>query len=178
MTRIESPLALALLSSLLLHLLPFLPGVRPAPDKPTPPPLQARLTTPVVASPVVVPLALTEPETPPGQPPAKPRPTKPTPPSPTATTAPNWQREIRRQFAEQQRRGDFYPAEAIARGLQGDVEVLLLLAPDGSVMAARIEQSSGQRLLDDAALRAVRALHALPANTPRESLQMVSFRLR
>ncbi|MCL2524057.1 MAG: energy transducer TonB [Betaproteobacteria bacterium] len=85
---------------------------------------------------------------------------------------------MRRQFQEQQRHGDFYPAEAIARGLQGEVLVRLLLTPDGSVEAARVEESSGHRLLDDAALKAVRALRALPADAPRETLLPVIFRLR
>jgi len=164
----------ALLLSLLVHTLTFAPNLLPAPGRePPPPPLQARLQAPPPA-PEVVPLTL--PEQPPGAspPPIKSRSAK-TAPSPTAA---GWQQEIRRQFSEQQRRGEFYPAEAIARGLQGEALVLLLLAPDGSVAAARIEQSSGHDLLDDAALRAVRALRALPADAPRETLLPVRFRLR
>lgn len=177
MTRTDYRLAPALLLSLLVHLLSFLPGLLlpPSSKPPTPPPLLARLQAPPPA-PEVVPLTLPEPPPAVTPPPAKPRPPKPAP-SPTAA-APDWQREIRRQFGEQQQRGEFYPAEAIARGLQGEVLVLLLLAPDGSVMAARIEQGSGHGLLDDAALRAVRALRSLPADAPRETLIPVRFRLR
>lgn len=176
MTRTDYRLAPALLLSLLVHLLSFLPGLPPPSSKPpTPPPLLARLQAPPPV-PEVVPLTLPEPPPAVTPPPAKPRPPKPAP-SPAAA-APDWQREIRRQFGEQQQRGEFYPAEAIARGLQGEVLVLLLLAPDGSVMAARIEQGSGHGLLDDAALRAVRALRSLPADAPRETLIPVRFRLR
>ncbi len=177
MTRTDYRLAPALLLSLLVHLLSFLPGLLPPPSSklPTPPPLLARLQA-SPPPPEVVPLTLPEPPPAVTPPPAKPRPPKPAP-SPAAA-APDWQREIRRQFNEQQQRGEFYPAEAIARGLQGEVLVLLLLAPDGSVMAARIEQGSGHGLLDDAALRAVRALRSLPADAPRETLIPVRFRLR
>jgi len=54
----------------------------------------------------------------------------------------------------------------------------MILDESGQVSAARIEQSSGQAMLDAAALRAVRALHALPADAPRETLLPVRFRLR
>ncbi len=176
MTRTDCRLAPALLLSLLVHLLPFLSGLLPPPPAVAPslPPLQARLQAPPPPAPV--PLALPEPAPAASAPPAQPRPKKAEPPP--ASAAPDWQREIRRQFGEQQRRGDFYPAEAIARGLQGEVLVLLLLAPDGSVAAARVEQGSGHRLLDDAALQAVRALRSLPADAPRETLIPVRFRLR
>ncbi|MDR0776523.1 MAG: energy transducer TonB [Azonexus sp.] len=167
-------LAPALLLSLLVHLLSFLLGLPPPSRRPpAPPPLLAQLQAPPPA-PEVVPLELPEPPPAATPPPAKPRPPKPAP----SPAAPDWQREIRRQFGEQQQRGEFYPAEAIARGLQGEVLVLLLLAPDGSVTAARVEQGSGHRLLDDAALRAVRALRSLPADAPRETLIPVRFRLR
>ena len=75
-------------------------------------------------------------------------------------------------------KGLFYPAEAIKNGLQGEALVLLILDRDGHVTAARIEQSSGFRILDEAALQAVRALRSLPADAPRETLLPVSFRLK
>lgn len=86
--------------------------------------------------------------------------------------------EIRKQFKKQHDDGLFYPADAIAQGLEGEVLVLMFLDESGRVSAARVEESSGQRLLDDAALRAVRALHSLPAAAPRETLLPVRFRLR
>jgi len=71
-----------------------------------------------------------------------------------------------------------YPLEAVARGLEGDVLVRVMLDDTGNVVASRIESSSGHALLDDAALRAVRGLRGLPDNMPREALLPVRFRLR
>jgi protein TonB len=79
---------------------------------------------------------------------------------------------------EQLRRELFYPVEAIERGLQGDAVVLLFLDGKGTVIAARLEASSGHALLDDAAVRAARSLRGLPASAPRETLLPVRFRLR
>jgi len=173
MIRTDRRLAFAFALSLLAHLLPFLPGWRPRPANPPPPPLQAALRPPPPAA--APPLMLPEASAPPhGEPPPpKAKPVKPAPPA-----AGGWQREIQRQFSQQQQRGEFYPAEAIALGVQGEALVLLLLASDGSVEAARLEQSSGHALLDAAALRAVRALHSLPADAPRETVIPVRFRLR
>ena len=53
-----------------------------------------------------------------------------------------------------------------------------LLDERGQVSAARVEQGSGQAILDAAALRAVRSLHSLPADAPRETLLPVRFRLK
>ena len=74
--------------------------------------------------------------------------------------------------------GQFYPAESIARGEQGEVLVLMLLDEQGKVSAARVEQGSGYPLLDAAALRAVRSLSSLPADAPRQVVLPVRFRLR
>ncbi len=71
-----------------------------------------------------------------------------------------------------------YPPEAIARGLEGEVLVRLILDASGDAIAARLEASSGYALLDDAAMRAARTLHALPESMPREALLPVRFRLR
>ena len=98
-------------------------------------------------------------------------------PAKSPAAAPAWQQEIRRQFRKQQENGLFYPAEAIARGLEGEVLIYMLIDESGQVTAARIEQGSGLRLLDDAALKAVRALHSLPADTPRDALLPVRFSL-
>jgi protein TonB len=79
---------------------------------------------------------------------------------------------------EQLRRELPYPAEAIARGLQGEALVLLFLDAAGNAIAARLEASSGYALLDDAAVSAARSLRSLPASAPREALVPVRFRLR
>lgn len=74
-------------------------------------------------------------------------------------------------------RQPLYPQEAIARGLQGEVLLLLFLDGAGNVLAARVERSSGQPLLDQAAVAAARQLKALPEGAPREAILPVYFRL-
>ena len=86
--------------------------------------------------------------------------------------------EAARHAGEQLARELLYPPEAIARGLEGEALVLLFLDESGNAVAARLEQSSGHALLDDAAVRAARLLRALPASAPREVLLPVRFRLR
>ena len=71
----------------------------------------------------------------------------------------------------------FYPTEAVARGLEGEVILLLTLAPNGTLAGAEIARSSGHALLDQAALDAAQRVGALPGN-PRQILFPVSFRLR
>lgn len=49
-----------------------------------------------------------------------------------------------------------YPAEARARHLQGQVRLLVALLPDGQVQRIQVLESSGHRLLDQAAQQSVR----------------------
>lgn len=70
----------------------------------------------------------------------------------------------------------YYPPEAIARGLEGEVILLLTLTDTGQLAKAEIARSSGHALLDQAALAAAQQLGALPGNT-RQTLFPVSFRL-
>ena len=177
MIRMHRRLALALASSLLLHALPFLPGfAAPARAPERHPALEARLQAPPPVAeqpPLMLPEQpeSAEPEAPRRQPkPEKQKPTEPSAPG-------NWTAQVRKQLKELDRQGLFYPKEAIDRGLEGEAVVLLLLDETGNPAAARIEQSSGHRILDDAALRAVRSLKSLPAAAPRETLLPVRFRL-
>lgn len=178
MSRTISRLVAALVLSLLLHVLPFVAAlIEPAPPAapPVPAPLQASLQA-AAPLPATVPLHLAEPDA--AQPSLAKKRTVQQTTTKTAKSGNSWTQEIRRQFSRQQADGQFYPAEAIARGLEGEALVLMILDESGQVSAARIEQSSGQPLLDAAALRAVRALRALPADAPRETLLPVRFRLR
>lgn len=50
-----------------------------------------------------------------------------------------------------------YPKAAIAAEAQGDVDVLVTIAADGTLLQASIDRSSGNVDLDDASLRLVRA---------------------
>lgn len=71
----------------------------------------------------------------------------------------------------------FYPPEAVARGLEGEVVLLLTLAEGGRLVSATIARSSGHLLLDHAALDAARRIGALPGNPP-QTLFPVRFRLQ
>lgn len=71
----------------------------------------------------------------------------------------------------------FYPAEAIAQGIEGEVTLLLTLSPDGTIAEASLARSSGHGLLDRAALRAAHAVGRLPGLDRREVILPVVFRL-
>ena len=71
----------------------------------------------------------------------------------------------------------FYPPEAVAHGLEGEVILLLTLGEGGQLASATIARSSGHALLDQAALDAASHIGALPGN-PRQTLFPVTFRLR
>ncbi|HXW50812.1 MAG TPA: energy transducer TonB [Candidatus Acidoferrales bacterium] len=49
-----------------------------------------------------------------------------------------------------------YPAIAKDQGVQGTAVVFATIGPDGKVLSAHIDQSSGNKMLDDAALEAAR----------------------
>ncbi|MBS1188401.1 MAG: TonB, C-terminal [Rhodocyclaceae bacterium] len=176
MTRTHRRLTLALAFSLLLHILPLLPAFAPAALPPRLPPLEARLLPPPPAE--QPPLMLPEPPKSARAEPPRParKPAAPTPPKRPAQE--NWTAEVKKQLKELDKRGLFYPEEAVAQGLEGEAVVLLILDESGNPVAARIEQSSGYKILDDAALRAVRSLRSLPAAAPRETQLPVRFRLR
>jgi periplasmic protein TonB len=180
MPRNHYRLLLALTASLLLHSLPFVASltVPSHQQTPAPPPLAATLRPPVPA-PLAAPPPLTLPEQP------KPAAAKPKPPprrsetrEPAPAPAKTWTQAVGQHLNKLNDAGQFYPTEAIARGLEGEVLVLIIIDESGRVTAARVEQGSGHRILDDAALRAVRSLRSLPADAPREALLPVRFRLR
>ncbi|MEC7118322.1 MAG: TonB family protein [Pseudomonadota bacterium] len=49
-----------------------------------------------------------------------------------------------------------YPTEARARGWSGDVRLMVILKPNGSIRAIRLLETSGHAILDDAARNSVR----------------------
>jgi protein TonB len=72
-----------------------------------------------------------------------------------------------------------YPERARRAGVEGVVGVRIALAADGSVRQVELTQSSGSRLLDEAALAAARASTFTPASrnrTPVESEAVASYR--
>jgi protein TonB len=100
----------------------------------------------------------------------RPRPNARTAPTPTPTAKID---SLARQLARQL----FYPPQAVAQGLEGTALVTVFFDPDGSVIAVRLERSSGHAILDDAALAAVRSLRTLPQTVATETLVPVRFRL-
>lgn len=165
----------SVLASLLLHVAVLWPAGRAAPRPlPKPPPLEAHLLAPALA---------THPEQaapPPVETPPPAPPSRAVPPQPTSTARPAPPRELKGRALDAAMavlsRQLFYPREAAERGLEGDAVILLTLGPDGSLADAAVATSSGHAVLDAAALAAVRHIGRLPA-TQRQVLLPVRFRL-
>lgn len=73
-------------------------------------------------------------------------------------------------------REEFYPREAIARGLEGRAVLLLTLDTAGRVTAVEVASGSGHAILDEAALKAAMRIGSLPGGH-RQALLPVEFRL-
>lgn len=71
----------------------------------------------------------------------------------------------------------FYPREAIERGLEGTVHLIIRFAGDGSVINVGVTASSGHALLDDAAVQAVYAMGRKMGVASSELALPVRFRL-
>lgn len=75
-----------------------------------------------------------------------------------------------------------YPQAARLRGWQGTVILSVEVLPDGSAGEVGVARSSGRRVLDEAAMQAVRGWRFLPARVNQDSIRSlveipVSFRL-
>ena len=108
------------------------------------------------------------------QQPAQPAPVR----KPPAKRPQPWTEQVRQHLRKLDQAGQFYPAEAIQRGIQGEVEVLMVLDESGKVVGARVEHGSGHAILDEGALRAIRSLSAVAADAPRQVVLPVRFRLK
>lgn len=95
-------------------------------------------------------------------------------PAARASAAPAVQRAAQRRLAEHL----FYPPEAVARGLEGEVRLLLTLDPAGNVLDAEVASSSGHAILDQAAVKAAYAMRRLPGAGLREMILPVVFKLQ
>lgn len=169
-------LVLAFAASLLLHAAALVDAPAGSPAAPARPALQATLRLPPAAPAETLvkntlddeserPLTAPPEETPTIAPKAAPRP------------APAQARQVQsaqKKLAEHL----YYPAEAIAGNLEGEVRLILTLTPDGSIDDVQLAASSGHRLLDDAAIRAARAMGRLPGVAARELILPVIFRLQ
>lgn len=180
-------LALAFALSVALHAVLLFAGADSRRAPPAPPRLEARLRPPPAppAEPLLKNTLAAEPEpakpaAPPPPPPASAKTAAVSPkpvPKPAPKPAPTPARELRaaqKKLAQHQ----FYPPEAIAAGLEGEVRLLVLLDADGEVSDVQIAASSGHRILDAAAQRAAFAMGSLPGSSRRELILPVVFRLR
>jgi protein TonB len=174
--------------SILLHIaLPggaFLlgfPRTSPPQSATIPPPLSARLQPALqVEQPPELLLDVAEQTSPPSLPAPAPAVPAPAPePRPSSSQAP-----LARLAAAAQRQLDrlaqeegFYPLEAIENRWQGETWVEVFFDENGHVIAARMEESSGYPILDEAALKAARALKSLPADGLDSVILPVRFRL-
>jgi protein TonB len=71
-----------------------------------------------------------------------------------------------------------YPSEALRRGLEGEVVILVELGESGRILGAEIASGSGHAMLDDAAVRAVLRLGTLGASTAHRTILLpVRFRI-
>ena len=139
---------------------PALQAVLRLPPKPeTPPPAEPLLKNTIDAE-----------ETPPA--------VKPPPPLPAAPQAKA--RAVKREVQVAQRKLSqhlFYPPEAIARGIEGEVRLIVKLSADGAVENVSVAASSGHPLLDNAAIKAAYAMGRLTGASSRELILPVVFRL-
>lgn len=71
----------------------------------------------------------------------------------------------------------YYPPEAVARGIEGEVRLLLSLDDSGQIVDAQVASGSGHAILDQAALRAAHAMGRLADIRRRELILPVVFRL-
>lgn len=70
-----------------------------------------------------------------------------------------------------------YPPQAAEEGLAGTTTLLLAMTKEGRVLSVRIQEGSGYKSLDAAAVRAARQLPVLPAYAGQELSLPVVFRL-
>ncbi|MFZ1388281.1 MAG: energy transducer TonB [Thiolinea sp.] len=66
-----------------------------------------------------------------------------------------------------------YPQRALEDGIEGTVLIRVTISADGSIMAARVHQSSGNSSLDAAALKAVRSWSFMPAQRDGKSIPSI-----
>lgn len=169
----------ALAASLLLHAAVLGSGLlRAMLDAPPKPVLQATLRVPAKEAPPVEPLIKNTLDTEDDKPVARPRQAEP---PPQAKPAPKPQQAEKKQVQAAQRKlaeHTYYPEQARAQGIEGDVRLIVSLTEDGAVADVQLAASSGYPILDNAAIKAAYAMGRLPGVTVRELILPVSFRLR
>ena len=100
------------------------------------------------------------------------------PPSPAPAKA--QKRAVQREVQIAQRKLNehlFYPPEAVARGLEGEVRLIIKVGADGSIDDVSVAASSGHSILDNAAIKAAYAM-GKPGGTSHELIVPVIFQLQ
>ena len=178
-------LILALALSFALHGAVLLPDIfKRHPTTPPPPALQALLRLPPAPEPpraepllkntIDEEVAPTEIEPPPPPPPKSVEPARKPEPKPAPKNTQKRDVQIaQRKLSEQQ----FYPPEAIAQNIEGEVRLIIKLSENGAVDDVEIAASSGHAILDNAAIRAAYAMGSLTGVMSRELILPVIFRL-
>jgi protein TonB len=90
-------------------------------------------------------------------------------PAPRAATEASAQRKLSEHV--------YYPPEAVAQGLQGEVRLLVALDRGGNIVQAKVIVSSGHAVLDQAAVRAAYAIGRLPRAGALDLVLPVIFKL-
>lgn len=72
----------------------------------------------------------------------------------------------------------YYPPEAVARGIEGEVRLRIALDEAGSITDVLLVASSGYPMLDNAAIKAAWAMGQTSATPARQLLLPVIFRLQ
>lgn len=156
------------------------PPVRPeaTPPEARPPARPATLPSPPVPPREAMKKPPAEPPRPPRTSREEPAPLVPVPPpaAPKPAPEPLPRKDLEAVYERLAQDDQLYPEEAIRRGLSGEVVLVVEIGAAGRIVAASVATSSGHRILDDAALRAVRRLGALGAgNAGRSFLLTIRF---
>ena len=174
-----SRLIIALALSLALHGALFLPDPRKRPTVASPrPALEAMLRLPpepeVAPSDPLLKNTLDAEEKPAAQ-------VASVEPAPIKPTQPTTRKAVQRETRLAQRKLNehlFYPPEAIAQGIEGEVRLILRLGANGEVEDISVAASSGHAILDKAAIKAAYAMGRLTGVTSHELILPVIFRLQ
>ena len=175
----SSRLIIAIALSLALHGALLLPGTPTRlPGAPPRPALRAELQAAPAPLPAAAEALLKDTLAAAEKPPEASAPPPPIPPARAAVRKPSRAGQEIQAARRKLSRHLFYPPQAVARGLEGEVRLLIRLSADGAIDDVGIAASSGHPILDDAAVRAAWAMGRLTGVGQKEMILPVIFRLQ